>query len=318
MRQAGRALPEYRALKEKHSFLELVQTPELATEVTLQPIRRFGFDAAVLFSDILVLAEALGQGYHFREQGGIAMEFTLETAADVARLETGAVRQRLDYVARALPLIKQELAGRTALLGFCGAPWTMANFMVEGGSSREFTRARALFYTDRPLFNALMEKLAVATTDYLLMQIEAGADAVQIFDTLAGLLPPEHYEAASGQWIRRIVAGLGGRVPVILFAKGMNTNFEALLSTGAPALGIDWAISLGELARRLPANVAVQGNLDPVLLTTTPAVVAAETTRLLTAMRGRPGHIFNLGHGVTPQARLENIESLVNTVRNSS
>ena len=316
MRQAGRALPEYRALKEKYTFLQLVQTPDLATEVTLQPIRRFGFDAAVLFSDILVIAEAMGQAYHFREQGGIEMEFVLNSAADIARLETGAVRERLDYVARALPLIKTALGGRTALLGFCGSPWTLANFMIEGGSSREFTRAKALFYTDRPLFNSLMEKLTATTTEYLQMQIDAGADALQIFDTLGGVLAPDAFAAASGDWMGKIIAGLRNQVPVVVFAKGMNSNWPALLRTGAAVLGIDWTVSLAGVKAGLPSNVAVQGNLDPILLTTTPAVVAAETTRLLTEMRGTKGHIFNLGHGVTPHAKLENIESLVTTVRN--
>ncbi len=316
MRQAGRALPEYRALKEKYSFLELVQTPELATEVTLQPIRRFDFDAAILFSDILVVAEGLGQRYEFRERGGISMEFLLKTQADVDRLEVQAVNQRLQYVARALPLIKSALSGRTALIGFAGSPWTLANFMIEGGGVKEYTKARALFYSDPPLFHRLMEKLTDAVAGFLQLQIESGVDAVQIFDSLGGVLGDSSFEAASGVWIRQIVARLKGQVPVIVFAKGTHGNWPDLVTTGAQVLGVDWNVRLADVAARLPENVGVQGNLDPFLLATRPELVAAEAGRILEQMKGRPGHIFNLGHGVPPNAKLENIQSLVDTVRN--
>jgi len=316
MRQAGRALPEYRALKEKYSFLELVQTPELTAEVTLQPIRRFGFDAAILFSDILVVPEAMGQRYHFRDQGGIQMEFMLNSARDIERLETGAVRERLRYVAEALPLIKQALGGRTALIGFAGSPWTLANFMMEGGSAKEYTRAKALFYSDTRLFSSLMEKLTAAVTEFLQLQIDAGVEAIQIFDSLGGNLSDNLFECASARWMGRIIASLKGQVPVIVFSKGTHGNWEALARTGAQVLSVDWTESLACVKARLPAGLGVQGNLDPFLLTTTPAVVTAEASRILREMRGCPGHIFNLGHGVTPSAKLENIESLVNTVRN--
>jgi uroporphyrinogen decarboxylase len=315
MRQAGRALPEYRALKQKRTFLELVQTPELAAEVTLQPIRRFGFDAAILFSDILVIAEALGQPYRFRERGGLEMAFTLNSRADVQRLETGAVAERLQYVARALPLIREGLGGRTALLGFAGSPWTLANFMLEGGGVREYTRARALIHSDPGLFELLMEKLTIAVTDFLRLQIEAGVDAVQIFDSLGGLLPASLFEAASSRWMRRIIASLDGRVPVIVFSKGTHDNWEELAATGARILGLDWTVSLARTRARLPERIGLQGNLDPMLLKTSPAIVAAETTRILRETRGWKGHIFNLGHGVPPDAGLENIQALVDTVR---
>lgn len=316
MRQAGRALPEYRALKEKYSFLELVQTPELAAEVTLQPVRRFGFDAAIFFSDILIACEAMGQRYHFRDKGGIEMDFAVTNAADIDRLEAGAVRERLQYVAHALPLIKRELNGKTALLGFAGSPWTLANFMMEGGSAKEYSKARALFYSNPSLFSCLMEKLTLAVTELLQMQIDAGVDAIQIFDSLGGLLSEGAFENASARWMRDITTALRGQVPVIVFAKGAHGNWKSLTRTGANVLGLDWTASLSEMSALSPANIAVQGNLDPLLLTTTPAVVRAEATRLLREMRGRPGHIFNLGHGVPPNAKLENIESLVTTVRN--
>ena len=318
MRQAGRALPEYRALKEKHTFLELVQTPELAAEVTLQPIRRFDFDAAILFSDILVVAEGLGQRYQFRDRGGIEMEFLLKTAADIDRLEVGAVNQRLQYVAKALPLVKTALAGRTALIGFAGSPWTLANFMIEGGGVKEYTKAKALFYSDPQLFGRLLEKLTEAVAGFLQLQIDAGADVVQIFDSLGGVLSDGDFAQASAVWLRQIVQSLRGRVPVIVFAKGVHGNWDDLVATGASVLGVDWNVRLAEVAGRLPVRVGVQGNLDPFLLTTTPENVAAETNRILGEMAGRAGHIFNLGHGVPPNATLKNIESLVNAVRAAS
>jgi uroporphyrinogen decarboxylase len=315
MRQAGRALPEYRALKEKYTFLQLVQNPELTAEVTLQPIRRFDFDAAILFSDILVIAEGLGQPYQFLERGGIQMEFLLKSARDVDRLEVGAVNERLDYVAKALPLIKKALKGRTALIGFAGSPWTLANFMIEGGGVKEYTKAKALFYAEPAMFNALMEKLTSAITGFLNLQIESGADAVQIFDSLGGVLSDSNYNGASAVWIKRIVAGLKPGVPVIVFGKGAHGNWAELVDTGAQILGVDWNIRLAEVRKRLPADVGVQGNLDPFLLSTTPEVVSTETNRILEEMRGQNGHIFNLGHGVTPSAKLECIEALVSTVR---
>ena len=315
MRQAGRALPEYRALKEKYTFLELVQNPELAAEVTLQPIRRFDFDAAILFCDILAIAEGLGQRYQFRDQGGIQMEFLLQSAADVDRLEVAAVTERLQYVAKALPLIKHALGGRTALIGFAGSPWTLANFMIEGGGVKEYTKAKALFYSDPALLERLLEKLSQAVSNFLQLQIDAGADAVQIFDSLGGVLSDSDFAAASGRWMKQIVASLKGKVPVIVFSKGTHGSWDELVNTGAQVLGVEWNIRLADVRSRLPDRVGVQGNLDPFLLTTTPAVVAAETSRILREMRGRPGHIFNLGHGVPPNTKLENIESLVRAVR---
>lgn len=316
MRQAGRALPEYRALKEKYSFLELVQSPELAAEVTLQPIRRFDFDAAILFSDILVIAEGLGQRYQFRDRGGIEMEFLLKSAADIDRLEVEAVTERLQYVAKALPLIKSSLGGRTALIGFAGSPWTLANFMIEGGGVKEYSKAKAMFYSEPKLFSRLLEKLTSAISAYLQMQIDAGAEAVQIFDSLGGVLSDGDFGPASAVWMEQIVGSLRGRVPVIVFAKGAHGNWDELIGTGAQVLGVDWNLRLADVRARLPDDVGVQGNLDPFLLTTTPEAVAAGTNRLLDEMRGRPGHIFNLGHGVPPNAKLENIQSLVQTVRN--
>ena len=314
MRQAGRALPEYRQLKAKHDFLELVRTPALAAEVTLQPVRRFDFDAAILFSDILVAAEGLGQGYRFREKGGIQMDFPLRDQSDIAALDVAALEERLEYIPRAIELTKQALLGKTALIGFAGSPWTLANFMLEGGSATEFIRAKNLRASQPEIFSLLMDKLTAAVTKLLQMQIAAGADALQIFDSLGGLLPPQDFQEASARWIKQVIAALGATVPVIVFSKDCH-DWKTLMATGADVLGIDSRIRLAEVRNLLPASVGIQGNLDPALLTTTPATVATETNRILGDMRGRPGYIFNLGHGVPPDAKLENIEALVNTVK---
>jgi uroporphyrinogen decarboxylase len=316
MRQAGRALPEYRKLKEKHSFLELVQTPELAAEVTLQPVRRFGFDAAILFSDILVIPEAMGQPYRFRETGGIEMDFKIQSAADIEKLSVEHVCEKLSYVAAALKILRAELGDQTALIGFSGSPWTLATFMMEGGSAKNFTRAKALFDSDRKTFFALMEKLAAAVAAYLQMQIAAGVDTLQIFDSHGGHLPAADFQEASGRWMKEIIASLRSQVPVTVFSLGTHGNWDDLAATGANVLGIDWQFSLADARKILPEGVAIQGNLEPALLAgATPETVAAETNRLLVEMRGRNGYIFNLGHGVPPAAKLENIAALVETVK---
>ena len=316
MRQAGRALPEYRALKEKYSFVELARTPELAAEVTLQPIRRFDFDAAVLFSDILVVPEAMGQPYHFRENGGgIEMEFALRSAEDIRRLDHHGAVGRLQYVAEALALIRPALGGRTALLGFAGSPWTLASYMIDGSGSGKSEGAKALFYSEPRLFAELMEKITAVVAGFVRMQIASGAEAVQIFDSNGDLLADNAYEAASGRWIREIIAAVGAEVPVILFSKGVLGRLAPLVSTGANVLSVDWTQPLAAVRRLLPENVGVQGTLDPFLLTTTPELVATETTRILRDMKGLNGHVFNLGHGVQPTAKLECIQALVDTVR---
>lgn len=315
MRQAGRVLPEYRALKERHSFLELVRTPDLAAEVTLQPVRRFGFDAAIIFSDILVIPEAMGLPYQFRDTGGVVMERAIRSSRDVDSLETGAVEERLAYVAAALRLVRRELRGHTALIGFAGSPWTLANFMVEGGSSPRFERALDLVRTEPQTYERLATRLAEATVRYLHLQIDAGAEVVQLFDTLGGILPPELFVAASGRWLREIVAGLRQRVPVIVFSKGAHAQWRDLVDTGAQVIGLDHTADLARFRDLLPPNVAIQGNLDPAILETTPDRVAAETRRILEVMGNRPGHIFNLGHGVPPAAPLENLAALVETLR---
>jgi uroporphyrinogen decarboxylase len=316
MRQAGRCLPEYRALKEKHTFVELVQSPELATEVTLQPIRRFDFDAAILFSDILVIAEALGQTYRFGDAGGIQMDFLLKSAADIDKLNVAAVEENLQYEVKALRLIKAALNGKNALIGFAGSPWTLANYMLEGGSAKEFTKAKALFFADPTLFTHLLQKITDAVTIYLQMQVDAGADTLQIFDSSGGILADSMFEAASARWMRQIIANLKGQVPITVFSRGVNGSWQTLAQTGAQILSVDWTMNLREVYDLLPEGIGIQGNLDPFILNTDPKTVATETGRILNQMRGCPGFIFNLGHGVPPTSTLENLEALVTTVRN--
>ena len=321
MRQAGRALPEYRKLKETYTFVQLVQNPELAVEVTLQPIRRFGFDAAILFSDILVIPEALGQTYHFKETGGVQMDFAVTSRADIEKLSVERVVEKLSYVDRALKMLRQELGENTALIGFSGSPWTLATFMMEGASVPKYSRALQLFREDPKTYYALAEKLTAAVTAYLQMQIATGVDAVQLFDSHGGHLLPTEFQEASGRWMREIISNLAPDAsrptpPIIAFSLGTHGNWDDLISTGANVLGIDWQTSLADARKIIPAHIAMQGNLSPTLIVeATPEVVAAETKNILEAMRGRPGHIFNLGHGLTPGAKLENIAALVETVR---
>lgn len=319
MRQAGRALPEYRKLKETYTFVQLVQNPELAVEVTLQPIRRFGFDAAILFSDILVIPEAMGQTYHFRETGGVVMDFAVATRADIEKLSVERVVERLSYVDKTLRVLRKELGDQTALVGFSGSPWTLATFMMEGASVPKYGRALALFREDPKTYFALAEKLTAAVTAYSRMQIAAGVDALQIFDSHGGHLDAGEFQEASGRWLHEIVSALHTQhsaAPIIVFSLGTHGNWPDLIATGANVIGIDWQTSLAEARKLIPEGIGLQGNLAPTLMVeATPEVVAHETRAVLETMRGRAGHIFNLGHGLTPGAKLENIQSLVDTVR---
>jgi uroporphyrinogen decarboxylase len=244
------------------------------------------------------------------------MDFAVRSPADIEKLSVALVCDKLKYVDKALRILRKDLGDRTALLGFAGSPWTLATFMMEGGSAEKYTRALNLFRKERKTYNALAEKLTAAVTAYLEMQIEAGVDAVQFFDSHGGLLAPAEFQEASGRWMREIISRLGGKVPVIVFSLGTHGNWDDLIATGASVLGIDWRFPLTDARRLLPASVGLQGNLAPALLSDdTPAKVAAGTSQMLEAMRERKGYIFNLGHGVPPDAKLENIAALVETVK---
>jgi len=314
MRQAGRYLPEYRVMRKKHSFLNLVRTPELAAEITLQPLERFDFDAAILFSDILVIPEALGQPYSFRDGGGIAMDFAIQNRNDLARLEFSDFTKRLDYVFNAIRLVRGRLKDTAALLGFAGSPWTLATYMIEGGSSREFTATKHLFYTNRGLFNDLMEQLTQSICQYLDAQIDAGVDTIQLFDSWGGALTGCDYEEGSLVWIGRIVEWIAGRVPVILYARNTYASAPKQASSGIRVLSLDWTVDMAEARVNLPESLALQGNLDPSIMETTPKITKRETTRHLESMRGAKGFIVNLGHGIRPQAKPECVGAFVDTV----
>lgn len=314
MRQAGRYLPEYRALKQKYSFTEMVKSPELATEVTLQPLQRFPLDAAIIFSDILIIPEALGQPYHFKDGGGIAMDYLLDSVDKINALDASGIEQKLAYLPAALRMTREQIGEQKTLLGFGGSPWTLAAYMTEGGSLKDCAALKSLYYSEPDVFELLMDKITSAVIDLFKMQIEAGVDAVQIFDSAGAFCPGPHYEAMSLRWIKRIIKALPADFPVILFAKGMAHRQQDLIATGAKVLSIDWTIDLPSYYDALPGDVAVQGNLDPLILTATPEVVRQEARRLLSSMQGRHGHILNLGHGILPSAKPENMQVLCETI----
>lgn len=320
MRQAGRYLPEYlKTRAEAGSFMDLCQTPELACEVTLQPLRRFNLDAAIIFSDILTIPDVMGLKLYFVTGEGPKFEHPLRTAEDIRKLPRPDVNESLGYVMDAISLTRKELDGKVPLIGFSGSPWTLATYMIEGGSSRTFSRAKKLIYQDPKLAHELLGKLADTVTDYLNAQIESGAQAVQIFDTWGGALSARAYQEFSLRYMAQIVAGLkrendGRRVPVILFSKGCNTQLEALADTGCDALGVDWTITLDEARSRVGDRVALQGNLDPSVLLADKKVIRREVNETLNSFGRGNGHVFNLGHGITPDVDPDNLSALISAV----
>lgn len=314
MRQAGRYLPEYRDLKQKYTFVDLVRTPELATLVTLQPIHRFSLDAAILFSDILVIPEALGQPYHFHPDKGIRMAFSLESEKAITKLDATAIHDKLQYVAEAIKLIRHELKGHKALIGFGGSPWTLAAYMVEGSGSAHFTKIKTLYYQNRSQFYALQEKLTQALIAYFKMQIEAGVDTLQIFDSCAVICAGQDYYEMSLRWIKQIVEALPHDIPITLFAKGMAHHLDVIKETNIRVISVDWTVDLGSLQKKLSGNYSLQGNLDPVILSTEPEIVQHEAIKMLKTVNPYKGYIANLGHGILPTAKIENVETFIETI----
>jgi len=313
MRQAGRYLPEYRDLKRNHSFQEMVRTPDLAVEVTLQPLRRFPLlDAAILFSDILVIPEALGVPYRFKDKGGIELERTVREHAEIDRLDSEEIPDRLNYVAEALRLLEIELSGQKALLGFCGAPWTLALYLVEGGSPGEGKNLRRLVYEEPEAASLLRTKVTDACAAYVRMQCEAGADAVQVFDSWAGLCPADLYEEWCLEPIRTIRSAC--ERPLILFSRGAGQRLSEQTSTNVDGLAIDWTMPFTNARKAVGPSFALQGNLDPLVLQTNPETVRSAVSRFLDEVGADGGHIFNCGHGVTPETRIDCIEALLETI----
>jgi len=324
MRQAGRYLPEYlKTRAQAGTFMNLCQTPELACEVTLQPLRRFALDAAIIFSDILTIPDAMGLGLSFAAGEGPRFERPVRSADEVRKLPRPDVSESLAYVMDAISLTRRELGGMVPLIGFSGSPWTLATYMVEGGSSKTFGTIKKMIYEEPAVAHELLGKLADTVTDYLNAQIASGAQALQIFDTWGGALSAPAYREFSLAYMARIVEGLklenqGQRVPVILFSKGCNTQLEALAETGCDALGVDWTVTLAEARRRVGDRVALQGNLDPAVLLVNADVVRHEVAETLASFGRGPGHVFNLGHGITPDVNPEHLAALVEAVRDHS
>ncbi|MDT8437567.1 MAG: uroporphyrinogen decarboxylase [Wenzhouxiangellaceae bacterium] len=322
MRQAGRYLPEYMKTRaQAGDFMTLASTPELACEVTLQPIRRYGFDAAILFSDILMLPHEMGLGLGFTPGEGPKFERTVRSRAEIEALPRLDPNQATGYVMDAVRLIRRDLPADTPLIGFAGSPWTVATYMIEGGSSRDFKHAKKLLLAEPELAGQLIDHLADSTADYLLAQVEAGADALMVFDSWGGALSPDLFETFSLAGMRRIVERVRAAapaIPVILFAKGCGSQLEKLADTGCQGLGLDWTTRLRDGRARVGDRVALQGNLDPAVLTTTPEVVAREARKVLADFGPGSGHIFNLGHGITPDVPPEHVEVLVETVREAT
>ncbi len=319
MRQAGRYLPEYRATRARAgNFLTLCKTPELACEVTLQPLARFALDAAILFSDILTVPDAMGLGLTLDEGVGPRFARPLTSRAEIDALPVPDPETELGYVTAAVRLIKRELAGRVPLIGFAGSPWTLATYMVEGQGSRDFSKIKRLAYSDPAATHVLLDKVADATALYLNAQIAAGVDAVMLFDTWGGALAADAYRTFSLDYMARILAALPPTVPTIVFTKGGGLWLEDIAATGCSAVGVDWTIDLGQARARIGASVALQGNLDPAVMLTSPSVVAAEARRTLDSFGHGPGHVFNLGHGITPEVPPEHVQHLVDTVHEYS
>jgi len=313
MRQAGRYLPEYRALRAKHDFLTLCTTPELAAEATMQPIRRFPLDAAILFSDILIPAAAMGCPVTFAP--GPQFERPICTAKDLDALHVPDPMEETGFVMEAIRILKRELGEGVPLIGFAGAPVTLATYMVEGGSSKQFDGLRRLLAEAPEVARRLLELLTRTTTDYLAAQIEAGADAVQLFDTWAGLLSPLDYETHAVPGLRRITGALRRyRVPIIYYVNGGGALLERMRTIGADVIGVDWRTPLDGARRTLGSKIAVQGNLDPCSLYAPPEEIERRVTWVLAEAGPSPGHIFNLGHGILPETPVEHVHAMIEAV----
>ena len=313
MRQAGRILPEYRALRKKvKSFKELVKTPELACEVTLQPVDILEVDAAIIFSDILVIPEAMGLPYEMKEQFGPYFEKTISTGSDIENLKVASAED-LSYVTEAIHLVKRALNGKAPLIGFAGAPWTVLSYMIEGQGSKTFSKARKFLYTEPELSHQLLEKITQSTINYLKAQIEAGADMLQLFDSWAGILSPDQYREYGIPYLEKICASIGNDTPIIVFAKGANFALKDLSELSCDVIGIDWNMEISDVKSQI-TDKTLQGNLDPALLYSDTAAVKDATTAMLNAF-GPDRHIANLGHGVYPDTPLDSVKAFINTVK---
>ena len=320
MRQAGRYLPEYRALRQQvPDFMTFCKTPDLAVEVTLQPLARFALDAAIIFSDILTIPDAMGMQLEFVVGEGPVIHNPVRTERDVKTLTRPDVSRELDYVMQAISQCQQALVGKVPLIGFAGSPWTLATYMVEGGSSKFFAVIKGMLYREPTLLHKLLDKLAIVTIDYLNAQIAAGANAIMIFDTWGGVLTPATYKEFSLHYMQKIAEQLqreheGQRIPVVFFTKNAAPWLETIAHSGCDAMGVDWTVDIGEVRERIGDKVALQGNLDPMTLFGAPESVRAEVQRILQNFGPHPGHVFNLGHGIHKDTPIESVTAMVDAV----
>ncbi len=326
MRQAGRYLPEYRETrKQAGSFMDLCKNPELACEVTIQPLRRYDLDAAILFSDILTIPDAMGLGLYFAEGEGPKFKSPVRTAADVDKLYVPDPHGELNYVMQAVSVIRKELAGKVPLIGFSGSPWTLATYMVEGSSTKEFGKVKGMMFEQPAVMHKLLDTLAKSVTSYLNAQIEAGAQAVMIFDTWGGVLTPRDYQEFSLRYMQQIVDGLqrqkdGAVVPVTLFSKGAGQWLDLMAATGCDAVGVDWTMDLVDARKKVNDKVALQGNMDPCILYSSPERVIEEVKTVLASYGqvGNGGHVFNLGHGIHQHINPDVVKYFIDAVHEHS
>ncbi len=319
MRQAGRYLPEYRAVRKNSDFLTMCKTPELAAEVTIQPIDIIGVDAAIIFSDILVIPEAMGMHLEMHEGKGPVFPSPIRTEADAKTLKIIEPVQDLKYVMQAVSLTKRELDNRVPLIGFSGSPWTLLTYMVEGGSSKNFANVKKMIFNNPKLAHNILDKLADAVSDYLSSKIEAGANAVQIFDTWAGILSQEDYQEFSLRYVEKIISNIKRTdEPVIYFPKGVHSNLTKVANCGADVLSLDWTMDLGKVREIIGDKVALQGNMDPTILYGTEEVIKERALKTMQTYGNGTGHIFNLGHGILPDIPPDNAKTLVDFVKEAS
>ena len=311
-------MAEYRALRQRHSLLEICRQPDLATEVTLQPVRRIEVDAAILFSDLLLPLEPMGLPFDFIKGEGPQIERPIDSPADIDRLKVFEPREALAHVLEAIVLVQRELAGRVPLIGFAGAPFTLASYAIEGGHSNNFAKTKSLMYGHPDAWHTLCDKFAAVVADYLVAQVDAGVDAVQVFDSWVGTLSPADYREFAAPHTQRIFQALGGRVPTIHFGTGTATILEDLRDAGGDVIGVDWRIPIDNAWARIGHDHAVQGNLDPTVLLGPSHRMFSQTDAILAQVGGRPGHIFNLGHGILPSTPVEHVQMLAQYVHSAS
>jgi uroporphyrinogen decarboxylase len=318
MRQAGRYMKEYRSLRKKYSFLEMCKNPEIAAQVTLQPIEKFKLDAAIIFSDILIPLEPMGVEFEFAKGEGPVFHHPVREMKDIEKLRIIEPEEEISFLIKAIQIVRKELEGKLPLIGFSGAPFTLASYIIEGGHSKNYILTKGVMYQNKPAWDTLMNKISDVLIRYLNAQVRAGVQALQLFDSWVGCLNPADYEKYVLPYSKKVIDGINKGVPLIHFATTSSTLLEKMKQAGGNVIGVDWRVNLGEAWARLGYDVAIQGNLDPVILLGSADLIEKEVKRILNEAGSRPGHIFNLGHGILPNTPVENVAALVEAVHQYS